>query len=170
MQGQGDRDTKKGQGKSGKQNWFRWTSRKWNEDAPSALTHMSTGVVYASPGVVKIPPCVLYTRTWLSAHRLRDRYHNGIHRNVTKGFGGYGRTDGYECSLVFRYLGIEVYALHAHQLEVFIHKGSTQLVGGQLDAEEEGGSRLGLEHVFLSSAVERRNEGEKGERVRLKRF
>jgi hypothetical protein len=78
--------------------------------------------------------------------------------------------DGYECSLVFRYLGIEVHAFHAHQFEVFIHKGSTQLVGGQLDAEEEGGSRLGLEHVFLSSAVERRNEGEKGERVRLKRF
>jgi hypothetical protein len=28
-------------------------------DIPRALTHMSTGVVYASPGVVNIPPCVL---------------------------------------------------------------------------------------------------------------
>ena len=27
--------------------------------SPRAFTHMSTGVVYASPGVVKIPPCVL---------------------------------------------------------------------------------------------------------------
>lgn len=26
---------------------------------PSAFTHISTGVVNASPGVVKIPPCVL---------------------------------------------------------------------------------------------------------------
>jgi hypothetical protein len=29
------------------------------KSSPRALTHMSTGVVYASPGVVKIPPCVL---------------------------------------------------------------------------------------------------------------
>ena len=63
-----DRDTKKGQGKAGNKNCFRWASREWNGDAPSALTHMSTGVVYASPGVVKIPPWVLDTRSMLSAH------------------------------------------------------------------------------------------------------
>lgn len=28
--------------------------------SPSPFSHISTGVVYASPGVVKIPPCVLY--------------------------------------------------------------------------------------------------------------
>ena len=54
-------------------NWFRWTNRKWNADAPSALTHISTGVVYASPGVVKIPPCVLDTRPRLSDQRVRPR-------------------------------------------------------------------------------------------------
>ena len=63
---------KKDKVKAGGKNWFRWTSRKWNEDAPSALTHISTGVVYASPGVVKMPPCVLDTRTTLSAHGPRD--------------------------------------------------------------------------------------------------
>ena len=30
-----------------------------NAVAPSAFTHISTGVVYASPGVVNMPPCVL---------------------------------------------------------------------------------------------------------------
>lgn len=30
-----------------------------NSNAPRAFIHISTGVVYASPGVVKIPPCVL---------------------------------------------------------------------------------------------------------------
>ena len=30
-----------------------------DNNTPSALIHISTGVVYASPGVVKIPPCVL---------------------------------------------------------------------------------------------------------------
>lgn len=30
-------------------------------NVPRALIHISTGVVYASPGVVKIPPCVLRT-------------------------------------------------------------------------------------------------------------
>ena len=89
MQGQGDRDTKKGQGKSGRQNWFRWTSGKWNGDTPSALTHISTGVVYASPGVVKIPPCVLDTGTTLSAHDPRDR---GMDGNATQRFGTHGRT------------------------------------------------------------------------------
>lgn len=29
--------------------------------SPKAFTHISTGVVYASPGVVKMPPCVLHT-------------------------------------------------------------------------------------------------------------
>jgi hypothetical protein len=28
-------------------------------NSPKAFTHISTGVVYASPGVVNIPPCVL---------------------------------------------------------------------------------------------------------------
>ncbi len=28
--------------------------------SPRAFTHISTGVVYASPGVVKMPPCVLH--------------------------------------------------------------------------------------------------------------
>ena len=50
---------KKDKVKAGNKNCFRWVSREWNGDTPSALTHMSTGVVYASPGVVKIPPWVL---------------------------------------------------------------------------------------------------------------
>ena len=66
---------KKDKVKAGDKNWFRWTNRKWNEDGPSALTHISTGVVYASPGVVKIPPCVLDTRTTLSVDEPHDRYH-----------------------------------------------------------------------------------------------
>ena len=63
---------------------------------------------------------------------------------MTKRFGS--RCTGY--SLIFRYLGVEIDALHTHQLEIFIHKGSTQLVGRQLYAEEEGRSRHRLEHVF----------------------
>ena len=30
--------------------------------SPKAFTHISTGVVYASPGVVNMPPCVLHMR------------------------------------------------------------------------------------------------------------
>ena len=64
---------KKDKVKAENKNCFRWVSRKWNGDAPSALTHISTGVVYASPGVVKIPPCVLDTVSTLSAHKVLDR-------------------------------------------------------------------------------------------------
>jgi hypothetical protein len=34
-------------------------SAEEKKSSPRAFTHMSTGVVYASPGVVKIPPWVL---------------------------------------------------------------------------------------------------------------
>lgn len=55
---------------------------------------------------------------------------------------------GWEYSLVLRYLGVEIHAFHAHQLKIVVHEGSTQLVSRQLNTEEEGGSRLGLEHGF----------------------
>ena len=64
-----------------------------------------------------------------------------------------------ERSLVFRYLGVKIHALHTHQLEIIIHQGSAQLVSRQLDTEEEGGSRLGLEHDLRSPTVERGKEG-----------
>ena len=46
-------------------------------DVPRALTHISTGVVYASPGVVNMPPCVLcdtQANTSVSQERNRMEY------------------------------------------------------------------------------------------------
>ena len=49
--------------------------------SPRAFTHISTGVVYASPGVVKIPPCVL--------HRVRMAYSTRVywHAKTRTGYG-----------------------------------------------------------------------------------
>ena len=68
---------------------------------------------------------------------------------------------GCECLLILRYLCVKIDTLHTHQLEIVIHESSTQLVGRQLDTEEEGGSRLGLEHVLRSPAAG--GEGGEGE-------
>jgi hypothetical protein len=51
-------------------------------------------------------------------------------------------------SLVLWPLRVEIHALHTHQLKIVIHEGSAQLVGRQLNTEEEGGSRLGWSMSF----------------------
>lgn len=51
-------------------------------------------------------------------------------------------------SLVLWHFGVKIHAFHTHQLKIVIHEGGAQLVSRQLNTEEEGGSRLGLEHVF----------------------
>lgn len=68
----------------------------------------------------------------VSSQRMTDGTAEEGFRAVWK-----NRRTGWEYSLVFRYLGVEIDALNAHQLKVVIHKGGTQLVGGQLYAEEE---------------------------------
>ena len=45
--------------------------------------------------------------------------------------------------LVFRQIGIKVYDFHARQLQVLVHHGCAQLVGGKLQAKEERRAGLG---------------------------
>jgi len=70
-------------------------------DSPRPLIHISTGVVYASPGVVKIPPWVL-TRSiyWIRARGDPDR------------------RDGN--ALVLRKLSVEIDALYSDELEALV--------------------------------------------------
>jgi hypothetical protein len=82
--------------------------------APRALTHISTGVVYASPGVVKTPPWVLNETAERNQGVVKRRRH----------------------ALILWQIGIKVDGLHSDQVELVVDDDGAELFGGQFEAEK----------------------------------
>jgi len=96
--------------------WYCWRSEEEKEvRSPKALSHISIGVVYASPGVVNIPPWVLKTE------------HHAV-------ISGCMRETNGQYTLVFREFRVEINTLYAHQLQTLVDNGRPQLIRRELDS------------------------------------